>query len=133
LQLLDFELLLPQDVGIPVVLHGEVLLFVGRWQRLRDVLGILERLAIEKVRISTWLRLGVLGEEGGDEVLLTELVRVHRCWSEGERGRAGPPGVGGERKPDRQTDNPARNKAKNEGKYSPGVSIGSRLQVLLPL
>lgn len=77
LQLLDFELLLPQEVGIAIVLHSKGLLFVGRWQWLRDVLGVLEGLAIEKVRIRTWL-LVVLGEEGGNEVLLTELVRVHR-------------------------------------------------------
>jgi len=77
LQLLDFELLLPQEIGIAIVLHSKILLFVGGWQWLRDVLGVLEGLAIEKVRIRTWL-LVVLGEEGGNEVLLTELVRVHR-------------------------------------------------------
>jgi hypothetical protein len=92
LQLLDFDLLLPQEAGIAIVLDGKVLLFVGGGQRVRDVLGILEGLAIEKVRIRIWL-LVVLGEEGGDKVLLAELVRVHGWWSEGERGQAGQPGL----------------------------------------
>ena len=85
LQLLDFELLLPQEVGIAIVLHREVLLLVGRWYRFRDVLGVLEGMAIEKVRIRIWL-LVVLGEEGGNEVLLTDLVCLHRWLSKGGMG-----------------------------------------------
>ena len=94
-------MLLPQEVGIAIVLHSEVLLFVGRWQRFRDVSGVLEGLAIEKVRIRIWL-LAVLGEEGGNEVLLTDLVCLHRWLSEGGMGWAGRPGVGGERESDRK-------------------------------
>jgi hypothetical protein len=83
LQLLDFDLLLPQEVGVAIVLEGKSLLLVGGGQRFRDVLGTLERLAIEKVRISALLR--VVLEEGGDEVLLAHLVCVHG-WDRGDRG-----------------------------------------------
>lgn len=76
LQLLDFDLLLPQQIGASIVLDGEVLLLAGRGQRLRDVLGILEGLAVEKVRIRTWL-LAVLGENCRDKVPLAELIRMH--------------------------------------------------------
>jgi len=85
LQLLDFDLLLPQEVGIAIVLDSKVLLFVGRWQRVRNALGILEGLAIEKVRIRTRLLI-ILGEESSNKVLLTELVRVHGRLLEGARG-----------------------------------------------
>ena len=63
------------------------------------MLGILEGLAIEKVRIRTRL-LVVLGEEGSNKVLLTELVRVHGRLLKGARGRAGRLGVGGKRESD---------------------------------
>jgi hypothetical protein len=76
LQLLDLDLLLPQEAGATIVLDGEVLLLGGRGQRLRDVRGVLEGLAIEKARISIML-LAVLGEECCDKVLLAELIRVH--------------------------------------------------------
>jgi len=94
LQLLDLDLLLPQEVGVAIVLDAKVLLLVGRGQLLREVLGILEGLAIVKVRIRARL-LVVLGEEGGDKILLAELIRVHRWRSSGGRGRGGRSGVGG--------------------------------------
>ena len=86
LQLLNFELLLPQKAGAAIVLDGKILLLVRRGQWLRDVLCILE--GLEEVRIWIWL-LVVLGEEGGDELLLAELVRLHGWRSEGGRGWAG--------------------------------------------
>ena len=86
MQLLDFDLLLPQKAGVAIVLDGKILLVVGGGERIRDVLGILEGLAVEKVRISIWL-LVVLGEEGSDKVLLSELVRLHGWGSRRRTGR----------------------------------------------
>lgn len=79
LQLLDFDLLLPQEARIASVLHGEILLFARRGQGFLDSLGILEGWTIEKVRIRSRL-LTVLGEEGRDKVLLAELIRMHGRW-----------------------------------------------------
>ena len=76
LQLLDFDLLLPQKTGVAIVLDRKILLLVGGGQRIRKALGILEGLAIKKVRIRVLL-LVVLGEEGSDKILLAELVRLH--------------------------------------------------------
>lgn len=87
MQLLDFDLLLPQEAGVSIVLDGKILLLGGSGQGIRNVLGILEGLAIEKVRISILL-LVVLGEEGCDKLLLTELVRLH-CWGVGGREGTG--------------------------------------------
>ena len=84
LQLLDFDLLLPQKVGIPIVLDGEVLLLAGRGQRFRDVLGILEGLTVEKIRIRSWL-LAVLGEESCDKVFLAKLICMHSRRMSGKR------------------------------------------------
>ena len=100
LQLLDFDLLLPQKAGVTIVLHGEILLVVGGgWQWIGDVLCILEGRAIEKVRISIRL-LGFLGEEGSDEVPPAELVCLHG-WGEKER-KGGRLGGGRKRGPGRE-------------------------------
>ena len=73
------------------------MLFVGGGQRIRDVWGVLEGLAIEKVRIRSLL-LVVLGEEGSDKVLLAELVRLHRWGSRrGDGQDTGRFGGGGKR------------------------------------
>ena len=61
------------------------MLLVGRGQLVRDVWGVLEGLAVEKIRIRARL-LVVLGEESGDELLLAELVRLHDWGPEGGGG-----------------------------------------------
>ena len=100
LQLLNFELLFPQKAGVAIILDGKILLLVGRGQRL-GVWGILEGLEEVRIRI---LLLVVLGEEGGDKLLLAELVRLHGWGPEGEGGRAGWLDVGGKREPGREGD-----------------------------